>query len=228
MSSDTIPDEEVLEAVGASLSAVHMHRPLDEIMTHGRRLRRRRRAAGGAAIAGVLGVSLAVALPLSNAGRGQTLTANGHAVNVDMAGWSVHTGADSTVTVTLHQIFSDPRRLQSTLDEAGVPAVVHSVAPNGWKTSCPKGPATFELVSQVFTVHSQNKTTGDQVIDISPSAMPAGSVLNLVVYQATPQQSTGRSMQTLVVTLVNGDPGMCVLPPPMLLHPQVSPVSGRR
>lgn len=228
MSNDAITEEEVLEAVGGSLSTVRMQRPLDEITTRGRHLRRRRRAVTGAVTAGVLGASLAVALPVSKAGGTQTLTANGHTVNVDMAGWSVHTTTGSALSVTLHQIFSDPDGLQYVLQQAGVHAVVRSVAPHGWSASCPRGPATFELVRQVFAVHAKNKTTGDQVIDIDPAAMPAGSVLDVVVYQATPPQSIGHDMQTLVVTLVNGDPGMCVLPPPMMMHPQVSPVSVRK
>lgn len=228
MSYDTITDEEVLEAVEGSLSAVSMRRPIEAITSRGRVLRRRRRALSGVVAAGALGVSLAVALPVSGASSGQTLNANGRTVNVDMAGWSVHATAHSAVTVTLHQLFSDPTGLQHALQQAGVPAVVRSVAPNSWSTHCPGGPATFELVGQVFTVHAPDKATGDQVFDIDQSAMPAGSLLHIVVYHQNAEQAGAHSLQTLVVTLVNGDPGMCVLPPPMMAHPKVSPVSERK
>lgn len=238
MSKDTITDDDVLEAVARSLNTVTMQRPLDEIAARGRGLRKRRRAVTGSAVAGVLGASIAVVLSLPSAGgsgqtpsavgSGQTLSADGYSVNVDMAGWSVHTTASSAVSVTLHQVFSDPAGLQRVLEQAGVRAVVRSVAPNTWSTKCPSGPPTFELVRQVFTVHAPNKATGDQVVNIDPSAMPVGSVLNIVVYQANPQPAARQNPQTLVVTLVHGDPGMCVLPPPMMAHPQVSPVSVRK
>ena len=226
MSSGTIPGEEVLEAVGASLSAVRMQRPLDEIMTHGRQLRRRRRAVSTAAMAGVLGVSLAVALPLSNAGSGQTLTANGHAVNVDMAGWSVHTGGDSAVTVTLHQIFSDPRKLQRTLDEAGVPALVEDLATDYPSAACDqshRAEQTLPITSEMLTSDSPHRVLGDQPFTIHPAAMPRGSVLEIIVVdnEVTNLSAAAKSsFKFAEITLLADYPEQC--------FPSASPVSGQR
>jgi len=219
MNYNTITDEEVLEAVEGSLSAVSMRRPIEAITTRGRGLRRRRRALSGTAVAGALGLSLAVVLPLSDASSGQTLNANGHVVNVDMAGWSVHAASRSAVTVTLREVFSDPAGLQSVLKQAGIHAIVRSVGENDPDIGCSqRGVHTLSLVRQVVAVHSRDHVAGDQIIDIDPSAMPDGSVLEIVVYYAEARVFTGGvtdRLQTSVVTLLDGDPGKCVPAPPV-------------
>lgn len=152
-----------------------MRRPTVEIAARGHRLRIRRRSIAGAAAVGVLGASLAITLPSSSGGSsGPAAEAHGHtlsqAVNVDLAAWSVHTNADSTVTITFRQ-FRDPDKLRQVLAEAGVPAVVSEGA------SCL--PQDIEGLPQLGNVLSRTMRGGADIVTIKPSAMPPGSVLSI-------------------------------------------------
>lgn len=170
--SDDVNDRGILKLVDGSLGDVHMRRPLDEITTRGRRLRTRRRSIAGVAAVGVLGASLAVALPLHGA-SGQTAMAHGvtqsQAVNVDLAAWSVHTNANSTVTITVRQL-RDPDKLRQVLASAGIPAVILYDA-----ARCPSPDDTVARAAGSLTVH---QVKGAAVVTIRPSAMPRGSVLS--------------------------------------------------
>ncbi|HEU5353286.1 MAG TPA: hypothetical protein VFU65_02440 [Actinocrinis sp.] len=217
MIDDTITDEEaaeVFEAVGDSLSAVSMDRPLEAITARGQGLRRRRRALNGVAVAGVLGVSLAMALPLSGASGGQRLSANGHPVNVDMAGWSVHTNANSTVTVTVRQVFDDPAALRTVLHNAGIHAIVREIKPGDPSMGC----AIASKPISDYDAFSLASTPGELRFIVNPAAMPPGSVLEILVYDvemkdpfppATHHPST-HAGRTLTSTVYAGDPGPCV------------------
>lgn len=74
--------------------------------------------AGAAAAAGALAVS---GMLLAAGGRASGPATR--AVHVNLAGWSVNTNPNGTVTVKTRQA-SDPLRLQHVLAEAGIPALV--------------------------------------------------------------------------------------------------------
>jgi hypothetical protein len=96
--------------------AIGLEVPADLAGKARRGLRRRRQLAGGAAAAACAVLGLAAALIFaagSSAGP----------VHVHLAAWSVNTNPDGTVTFKLRKI-SQPARLQHTLAEAGVPAMV--------------------------------------------------------------------------------------------------------
>jgi hypothetical protein len=220
MNYNTITDEEVLEAVEGSLSAVSMRRPIESITTRGRGLRKRRRALSGAAMAGALGVSVAVALPLSGAGGGQRLSANGHTVNVDMAGWSVHTAADATVTVTVRQqLFGDPRKLQSVLNNAGVHALVRDLSIGYPNPGCGlHGETTSPQIAQALSPQPPGKSADERVVTIHPGAMPPGSVLDIsvshdnLITDHNGHPTTG-TVRVVSISLLTAYPDDCVPPP---------------
>jgi hypothetical protein len=173
MNESGMNDGTVMEIVGGSLGGTRMERPLDEITARGRGIRKRRRSIASAAAVSVLGVSLAVALPLSGS-SGQPVAAHGQtqsqAVNVDLAAWSVHTNADSTVTMTVRQ-FHDPQQLRQVLARAGVRAIVTEGA------SCAVNEDGMPQISKVFDDYTRRDASGAYVVTISPAAMPTGSVL---------------------------------------------------
>jgi len=220
MNHHTITDEEVLEAVEGALSAVSMQRPIESITTRGRGLRKRRRALSGAAMAGALGVSVAVALPFSDAGGGQRLAANGHQVNVDMAGWSVHTTADATVTVTVRQqLFGDPRKLQSVLTDAGVHALVRDLSIGYPNPGCGlHGETTSPQIAKALSVQLPGKSEDERVVTIHPGEMPPDSVLDIsvspdkLIADHTGHQSTG-PVRVVAISLIDKYPDDCVPPP---------------
>lgn len=174
-------DGAILGLVDGALGGVRMRRPVDEIAARGRRLRTRRRSIAGAAAVGVLGVSLAVALPLSSASS-QSVAAHGQPqsqpVNVDLAAWSVHTNADSTVTFTLRE-FWDPAKLEQVLAHAGVRALVTQDPGCGANMDVAGMPQIAKVMG--FPVH---KADGEVIYTVTPSAMPAGSVLDIHYYDA--------------------------------------------
>jgi hypothetical protein len=169
--NDNVNDTDVLERLHSSLGGVRMRRPIDEITARGRGLRTRRRSIAGATAVGVLGASLAFALPLSGssaqpvAARSQ---AQSQAVNVDLAAWSVHTNADSTVTITIREL-RDPDMLRQVLAKAGVPAIVTvgTCVRNG------------DGMPQIGIVLSHMRKPDGTIFTIKPSAMPPGAVLSI-------------------------------------------------
>ena len=74
-------DSDVLELVRDSLGDLRMERPIDQITTRGRTLRRRRQGVVGAAALAALGVGATLAAALPPAAAGQ-------AVDVDLAAWT--------------------------------------------------------------------------------------------------------------------------------------------
>lgn len=189
---------EVRALVRGSLDMMYMRESVEEITARGRGLRRRRRALASAAAVGVLGTGLAIGLPVSAPGSGgrQTLSANGQAVNVDVAAWSVHTGADSTVLLTVRQVVNDPQQLREVLAKAGVRALVLDEPRS---VPCPAGTRVTSLpFGQVFTVPPH--TSAGQMAVIHPSAMPPGSVLEIAIRQR------GNEID---MSLLSSDPGNC-------------------
>lgn len=220
-------EQKVFERIESTLNAVHMQRSLDEITARGRRLRRRRRTLTGAAVAGVLGVSLSAALALPGASAGQTPEAARKPVNVDMAGWSVHTGADSAVTVTLRQMLGDPRELQNTLAEAGVPALVRDLTIGYPSAACDqpyKPEQTLSITDGVLSSQRSDDIPNETIITIHTTAMPRGSVLDITIGNAEFTAGKGGQakgpVRSVGMGLLKGYPAQC--------SPSASPVSERK
>ena len=208
-------DATMIAIVGNSLAGVHMDTSLGDVTARGRKLRHRRTAATGLATAGVMAVAaLAVALPSSGGGTAtaqarQTITV-AQGVNVDNAAWSVHTNADSTVTVTLRQVM-DTDQLQQILVKAGVRARVQLVH-NGL-AGCDAVMKDLPQSGQVFNYRTASSPAHQDisVVTIKPSAMPAGSYVSIVVDDFGHPFGLGwKGMVSIQFLLVHGTPATCV------------------
>lgn len=119
------------------LGSVRMEQPVSAVLHRAGRRRLRHRLYGAAAGAGTLAVALTVGLGAAGTGAGAG-TATGTAacrpavsasatgtrsVHVNLDAWSVNTGADGSVTITVRQLL-DKAELEAALAAAGIPAVV--------------------------------------------------------------------------------------------------------
>jgi hypothetical protein len=117
------------------LGSVRMEQPVSAVLHRAGARRLRHRLYGAAAGAGTLAVALAVGLGAAGTGAGAG-TATGIAagrpsasatgtrnVHVNLDAWSVNTGADGSVTITVRQLL-DKEELEAALAAAGIPAVV--------------------------------------------------------------------------------------------------------
>jgi hypothetical protein len=185
-------DGDVLEIVRDGMRGTGPHTPLGDVVRRGRQLRRRRTARRGvtavaSAAALVTGAVVATGLP----GAGQHLTASGRRVDVDLAGWSVHTGAHSTVTLTLRESeLRDPARLRAVLAEAGVAADIE-VVPAKWTRDgvwttvygCQADPRRVALPQGADVLGGWHSAAdGATSMTIDPTRMPPGSVVGFVFY----------------------------------------------
>lgn len=117
-------DAEVITAVKASYTGIHMDVPLDVIVRRGRRLRARRRLPGLAGAAGtVAALALAVAALVPGSGRA---TAPGGSTGTErLAAWTVVSQPGGSVKVTLQwPHIRDVAGLQDRLRSDGIPARV--------------------------------------------------------------------------------------------------------
>lgn len=128
-----------------------------DVIARARRTRRRRRglllATAGAACAAV-GLAAALALPGSQA----------RPVHVHLAGWSVDTNSNGTVSLTVHEL-THVALLVRVLGEAGVPAVVtiHSDCLN---------PQNQRALDRSAALRS-----GRTGVVIHPAAIPSGTAI---------------------------------------------------
>ncbi len=186
-----------------------MDTPVDDVAARGRKLRHRRTAVRGLATASAAAVAaLAIALPSSGGGTAVARPQNSaHSVNVDLAGWSVHTNpTTSVVTLTLREM-TQPDLLRQVLAEAGVRAVVQDVKAANNFAGCTKGTTGVELpqFTQVFGPAPTDKVDGAYVVVIKPAAMPAGSTVSIVVFDFGRKDAWAFSL-----SLVHGTPPTCV------------------
>jgi hypothetical protein len=201
---DTRHDEKVLTLVAESFDAVRMRRRTDAIVERGRAVRRRRRAAPVIAAAGVaaataLGVSLPPNGPPQAAGRASTAP---QPVNVDLAGWSVHTNADSTVTVTMRQL-RDPELLRQVLAKAGVRAVVGT---------CVSHESGLPQLANVLGGRPLRKVGDAFVLTIYPLRMPAGSWL---VFAFVLERPGSPAVGAISIGLSAHEPSSCTYDEPL-------------
>jgi hypothetical protein len=169
---DSMQGEPVLGLVGTALADVRLDRDAAEVVGRGRTLRRRRRAAPVLATAGVLAAALslaAVAQPRHTPSAGHDLAYSGKTVNVDQAGFSIHTDVKSgVVTLTLRQVF-DQAEVARLLNEAGIPTVFHSGEPCSWTGAA--------VLSPQLIVPDGLDGGDSNVFKIDRNTMPRGSVI---------------------------------------------------
>jgi len=117
-----------------------------------RRRRLRRRMSAAVAACAAIGLAAALVVPSGSQAR---------PVHVHLAAWSVDTNSNGTVTVTMHQL-AHTARLQRTLEQAGVPALVKP------RQLC--GGLQVEK-ALAKTGAAKNEAAG---VFITPAAIPAG------------------------------------------------------
>lgn len=177
---DSTLDGPVLDLVGTAFADVHLDRDASDVIGRGRRSRRRRRAMPALATAGILAVSLSLAaMTQDSASSEHNLGYNGAVVNVDEAGFSVHTDAKTDdVTVSITDELFNAKLLRETLAKAGIPAIVRvdTTAPAcSWQGAKALDPS--KVISTRF-----NSDTESVVTVIHPNAMPPGSVVGFEIY----------------------------------------------
>jgi hypothetical protein len=176
-------DEQLMTALRARLADVHMGMPLEAIERRGRRRQRHRITATAAATTGLAGTAAAFAVPgLFSHGSATAapttaaptlITTPMRTPNATLAAWTVATGADGTVQVTIRQL-SDPAGLQAQLRADGIPANV-SFDPD-WSIARFPAPAGCQRVDgSAYVVVAPGGTADDTVVfTIDPAAIPDG------------------------------------------------------
>jgi hypothetical protein len=204
-----------LEQVGTAFADVHLDRGADEVISRGRTLRRRRKAIPALATAGILAASLSLAAVTqsspSSAGS-HALGYSGTIVNVDEAGFSIHTDAKTgEVTVTINQIF-DESALKTLLTKAGVRTAFHNTTLPATTPASPSnickwtGVRTLDSGDVISNLHFAGKDTS---ITIYPAKMPAGSVLAIQYITLGTGKGVARGFSEPM--LLSGEPTGCVM-----------------
>jgi hypothetical protein len=162
-------DNDVLDRVSQSVSGLHMHTPLDEILARAR-ARRRRRLSGIAGAGTAAAVALTVALLAVNGSGGPS---SPQSPNPQLVAFTVISGPNGSTALTLRkgaQYRLDPDALRQALAQHGIPAVVDvgkmcdtSPEPNG--------------LDQVIS--SRRLADGSVFTTFTPAAMPAGSEISI-------------------------------------------------
>jgi hypothetical protein len=187
-----VSDTALISLVGSAFDEGRRGRDAHDVLARGRQLRRRKRAmpALGALAIVAASASLTAALtgPSGAAGTtdaqsGRSLIANGTAVNVDNAGFSVHTDATTgKVQFTLRQSI-DADELKQILARAGVrtyfyTTTVKSGGPVPMIACRFKGATALDHVD--FRSIEYPTPGSKTSITIDPSKMPKGAVLSFI------------------------------------------------
>ena len=178
-------DDDVYGLVRDGFQPVRMAGDLDAVTARGGVLRRRRRVALPAA-AGLAVTALAAAVTLSVGG----------APAIEPVAWSVETGPDGTVTLTVREL-SDADGLRARLESAGIAARV-DFRPAG-SPDCARQREGLPAMSQVM-----GRGEGPGVFRIDPSAMPAGTTLHFIVVAGA-----DGTVSTVRAGLYEGEPPRC-------------------
>lgn len=173
--------DEVFAAVESGFGDIDLGDSLESVIARGRRVRDRRRMRTGLATMGVAAiVALAVALPSAGGS-----SASGRGVNVQMAGWSVHTSADSKVTLTMHDL-ADPDQVRKALAEAGITAHVRVEKIESGIKGLHCEPASINDYVPVINDDDYPMSVathdGTFTATIDPALMPNGAVFSLIIF----------------------------------------------
>lgn len=169
-------DDELLTAMRSSLTGardsltdVHMDRPVAAITGRARSRRLRYGLTAGAATAVALGVGLSLTLSAGPAAS--------RAVHVNLDAWSVNTTSTGQVELTLREL-QDQARLERTLADAGVPAIVN------FDKFCEPVNQADNLTATTGT-HFIERPVGRNgvlvAIVVNPAAIPSGVTVDIGV-----------------------------------------------
>jgi hypothetical protein len=181
--ADTVRD--CLTTARDSLTEVHMTRPLDTIVRHGRARRRRHRLtglAGAAVVAAGTVLAVTALLPASHPAR--------HQPRVQLAAWTVVKQPGGIIHVTIRELL-DPAGLQAALRADGVPASISFG--NGQQTPCRPYPGGGFMTSANPTLI--NNVFPGPGVNIRPSALPSGTGVLLAFLQRSHPQPGVPAMQ---------------------------------
>jgi hypothetical protein len=165
-----VNDNDVMDRVSQSLSGVHMHTPVEEIMARAR-ARRRRRVSGVAGAGAAAGVAVTVAL-LAVTGSGGSPSTTGSATP-QLVAFTVVSGPNGSSDLTLRkgaQYRLDADALRQALAQHNIPAVVNV------GKMCDTHPEPDGL-DQVIS--SRRLPDGSVFTTFNPAAMPAGSEISI-------------------------------------------------
>jgi hypothetical protein len=204
--------DEMLTDLSGRMRPPHPAPPVEAIIARGQRLRTRRRAITGTAALGAtaLGATLTLTPPAVPAASPHASASAPSVAQMDLAAWSVHANPDTTVTVTVHELF-DADHLRDALARAGVRAVVQFNGPDCAHVQ--QLPANIKILVGVPALRHVN---GAVVFTINRAEMPPGSVLSLYLSYDKPAQQTGTASATqqpitIAVALLSGYPD-CATP----------------
>ena len=170
--------DELYTHVRESFGRVHLDEPVEQVAARGRSLRRRR-VAVPFALTAVAAVALSTTLggtPPQRDVAGPAATSPG--THIRLAGWSLDSGPEDTVTLTV-RVPPDAAELTKALADAGVRAQVH-VFESGADPDCVDEslPELHDVV-----VMTTPGAPGTITQTIRRDAMPAGSVLHFMFFQ---------------------------------------------
>jgi hypothetical protein len=191
-------DDDLMTAVAESASGLHLDVPLDAIMRRGHGHRMRRRLAGAAGIVAVAGAAAVAAT---------TLAPGAATAPTRLAAWTVTTGPDNTVQVTVRQL-RDPAGLQQALRADGVPArvafggsVVSTNAKLPPECAAPRmsDAANAALQGKIIPENHPGPMNGI-ALTIRKSAIPDGIGIYLTVQNGSSQSSWGWGLDLVRAT----------------------------
>jgi hypothetical protein len=163
-------DNDVLDRVSQSVSGLHMHTPLDEILARAR-VRRRRRLSGIAWAGTAAGLALTVALLAVTRSGGSPSPQI--PARQQLVAFTVMSGPNGSTALTLRkgaQYRLDPDALRQALAQHGIPSVV-DIGKICDTTPEPNG------LDQAIT--SRRLADGSVFTTFNPAAMPAGSEISI-------------------------------------------------
>jgi hypothetical protein len=204
--------DQELDLVGTAFTEVRLSGDAGEVISRGRTLRRRRKAVPALATAGILAASLSFALVTKSSPGTHALGYHGAVVNVDEAGFSIHTDAKTgEVTVTFLQLFNETE-VKALLAKAGVPTTFYDITLPSTTRISAQGPCQWtgaRVLDGGGIIDQPHQDGGAAVITIYPSKMPAGSVLGFRygTFMGTDGKVAFRSVGT---SLLSGEPTGCV------------------
>jgi hypothetical protein len=206
--------DQELDLVGKAFADVRLDGDARDVISRGRTLRRRRKAVPALATAGIVAAALSLAAVTQSSpapASSHALGYNGAVVNVDEAGFSIHTDVKTgAVTVTFRQIFNESQ-VRALLAKAGVPAAFFNATQPISAPITPQGPCTWTGAQKLdpgSAISAPLPQRGsDTAITVYPSKMPAGSVLGLLYDTIGSGNAAGHSVGW---TLLSGQPTGCV------------------
>ena len=207
--------DQELDLVGTAFADVHLDGEAHDVISRGRRLRQRRKAVPVLATAGIAAAALSLAVVTQSSppsAGSHALGYNGAVVNVDEAGFSIHTDAKTgAVNVTFSQAFNEAE-VKALLAKAGVPAaffnITESASGSAVKATTPCTWTGAHEIDNGSAISEPLPQRGQDVyLTIYPSQLPARSVLGLVYETIGTGSSTAHGVGA---TLLSGEPTGCV------------------